>query len=106
MLPGNNKLGTLKWKGRYYVCSTVDRAEQFGCEPDLFILAVRQLVARHTVLDQMIMFRPGLGHTADGGLDLVDSKTDASSQTEIHPMAELINPDYKYESRYQYFIFR
>ena len=96
MLPGNNKLGTLKWKGRYYVCSTVDRAEQFGVEPDLYIAAVRQLVARHTVLDQMVMSRPGPGHpTSDAGLDMVEAKTDAASQTETHPMAELINPDYK-----------
>ena len=37
MLPGNNKIGTLKWKCRYYVFSSVDRAEQFGSEPDLYI---------------------------------------------------------------------
>ena len=95
LLPGNNKLGTLKWKGRYYACSTVDRAEQFGVEPDLYIAALRQLVARHTVLDQVIMSRPGLGHLAEGGLDMAEAKTDAASQTETHPMAGLINPDYK-----------
>ena len=37
LLPGNNKIGTLKWKCRYYVFSSVDRAEQFGSEPDLYI---------------------------------------------------------------------
>ena len=39
-MPGNPRLGTLRWRGRHYVCSTVDRAEQFGVEPDLYIAAV------------------------------------------------------------------
>ena len=40
LVPGNPRLGTLRWRGRHYVCSTVDRAEQFGVEPDLYIAAV------------------------------------------------------------------
>ena len=77
-MPGNPRLGTLRWRGRHYVCSTVDRAEQFGVEPDLYIAAVsvrisslvtvsvtsscvqvRQLVARHTVLEQLVMAAGG-----------------------------------------------
>ena len=54
-MPGNNKLGTLRWKGKLYVCSTADRAEQFGSEPDLFIQGVRGLVHRHSVLEHLLI---------------------------------------------------
>ena len=55
LLPGNCQLGTLRWKGRLYLCSTVDRAEQFGCEPDLFIQGVTALIHRHSVLEQLLV---------------------------------------------------
>ena len=55
LLPGNNKLGTLRWKGKLYICSTADRAEQFGSEPDLFIQGVRGLVHRHSVMEQLLI---------------------------------------------------
>ena len=75
LLPGNAGLGTLKWRGRYYVCSTVDRAEQFGVEPDLYISAVAGLVARHTVLEQILMTSSGLsGQAHDGPMDSGDVK--------------------------------
>ena len=75
LLPGNARLGTLKWRSRYYVCSTVDRAEQFGVEPDLYISAVAGLVARHTVLEQILMTSGGPGGQAqDGPLDSGDLK--------------------------------
>ena len=105
------RLGTLKWRGRYYVCSTVDRAEQFGEEPDLYTSAVRALVARHTVLEQLLVTSHSGGQTQDGPLDSGDmkvvltivnlslshcSQTDASSQTETHPLSSVINPDYKW----------
>ena len=97
LLPGNNKLGTLKWKGRYYVCSTVDRAEQFGGEPDLYIGALRQLVMRHSVLEQLVMVTPS-GDSMDGHHDGGrDTKTDAAIQTETHPQEDLINPDYRFD---------
>ena len=44
VLPGNNKLGYLFYKERYYSISTVDRAEQFGRNPDLFIVAIKKLI--------------------------------------------------------------
>ena len=44
VLPGNNKLGYLFYKDRYYSISTVDRAEQFGRNPDLFIVAIKKLI--------------------------------------------------------------
>ena len=40
------RLGTLRWKGRLYVCSTVDRAEQFGADPEMFLLGVATLLHR------------------------------------------------------------
>ena len=93
-MPGNNKLGTLKWKGRFYVCSTVDRAEQFGGEPDLYIGAVKQLVSRHSVLEQLVMGSAGGEMTRDQH-DSGETRTDAAMQTETHPLSSLINPDYK-----------
>ena len=44
VIPGNNKLGYLLYKERYYSISTVDRAEQFGRNPDLFIVAIKKLI--------------------------------------------------------------
>ena len=44
VVPGNNKLGYLFYKERYYSTSTVDRAEQFGRNPDLFIVAIKKLI--------------------------------------------------------------
>ena len=81
----------IRWRGRYYVCSTSDRAEKFGAEPELFIHGVRQLVFRNSVLEQLLY--PG-GEGPDTMVDL-DTKTDASSQTETHPVTDLIRPDYR-----------
>ena len=72
LLPGNAGLGTLKWRGRYYVCSTVDRAEQFGVEPDLYISAVAGLVTRHTVLEQILVCSSSQPH--DGPMESGDVK--------------------------------
>ena len=72
LLPGNARLGTLRWRGRYYVCSTVDRAEQFGVEPDLYISAVAGLVTRHTVLEQIPM--SSSGEAQDGPIESGDVK--------------------------------
>ena len=44
VIPGNNKLGYLFYKDRYYSTSTVTRAEQFGRNPDLFIVAIKKLI--------------------------------------------------------------
>ena len=44
VIPGNNKIGYLFYKERYYSTSTVDRAEQFGRNPDLFIIAMKKLI--------------------------------------------------------------
>ena len=44
VLQGNNQLGYLFYKERYYSISTVDRAEQFGRNPDLFIVAIKKLI--------------------------------------------------------------
>ena len=91
LLPGNGRLGTLRWRGRYYVCSTTDRAEKFGAEPELFIHGVRQLVFRNSVLEQLL--HPG--GEPDTVADL-DTKTDAASQTDTHPMSALISADYRW----------
>ena len=40
LVPGNPRLGTLRWRGRHYVCSALSTVEQFGVEPDLYIAAV------------------------------------------------------------------
>ena len=72
LVPGNPRLGTLRWRGRYYVCSTVDRAEQFGVEPDLYISAVAGLVTRHTVLEQILVSSSGQPH--DGPMESGDVK--------------------------------
>ena len=91
LLPGNGGLGTLRWRGRNYVCSSADRAQKFGAEPELFIQGVRQLVFRHSVLEQIL--HPG--GEADTMAEL-DTKTDAASQTDTHPMTALICPDYRW----------
>ena len=84
LLPGNAGLGTLKWRGRYYVCSTVDRAEQFGVEPDLYISAVAGLVARHTVLEQILMTSSGLsGQAHDGPMDSGDVKVSINYKRQL-----------------------
>ena len=77
LVPGNPRLGTLRWRGRYYTCSTVDRAEQFGVEPDLYISAVAGLVTRHTVLEQILVSSSGQPH--DGPMESGDVKVTHSS---------------------------
>ena len=65
LLPGCAQLGTLRWKGRLYLCSSADRAEQvtldwpsntpqFGSDPDLFLSGVAALVHRHPVLQGLL----------------------------------------------------
>ena len=86
------RLGTLKWRGRYYVCSTVDRAEQFGEEPDLYTSAVRALVARHTVLEQLLVTSHSGGQTQDGPLDSGDMKVVLTKSTSHCLTARRLTP--------------
>ena len=51
---------------------------------------MRQLVYRNSVLEQLL-YPGGEGDTM---LDL-DTKIDAASQTETHPVSDLIRPDYR-----------
>ena len=91
LLPGNAGLGTLRWKGRNYVCSTADRIEKFGAEPELFIQGVRQLVFRNSVLEQLLNPGGELENLAE-----LETRTDAASQTETHPLTSLLCPDYRW----------
>ena len=65
LLPGCPQLGSLRWRGRLYLCSTAERAEQvpgggdhpvaqFGSDPDLFLSGVEALVHRHPVLQGLL----------------------------------------------------
>ena len=50
VLPGNRRIGFLRFEGRFFSPSTVDRAEQFGRNPRLFLKAIKKLTAENPCL--------------------------------------------------------
>ena len=48
----------LRCQNLYYACSTSDRAVQFGSDPALFVQGVAGLVARHSVLADILGLTP------------------------------------------------
>ena len=87
LLPGSPRLGTLRWKGRLYICSSVDRAEQFGADPEMFLLGVATLLHR----------LPTLASILDAKAEEEQlEKCEVGSQTETHPVAALVDPRYQW----------
>jgi hypothetical protein len=85
LLAGSPRLGTLRWKGKLYTCSTADRAEQFGADPDLFLAGVAGLVARRPVLGPLLRWQKEPAGRAE-----------AASQTDLHPVESLVDPRYQW----------
>ena len=50
VLPGNRRIGFLRFEGRFFSPSTVDRAEQFGRNPRLFLKAIKKLTGENPCL--------------------------------------------------------
>ena len=50
ILPGNRRIGFLRFEGKFFSPSTVDRAEQFGRNPRLFLRAIKKLSGENPCL--------------------------------------------------------
>ena len=99
LLPGNPRLGLLRFKGRHYSCSSVDRAQQFGKSPAIFVGAVERLVRENPCLEHLL----GMGEedAAEGHVGAAAAKAitaDLSVQTPTHlgPESGEWNPNYKW----------
>ena len=84
LLPGCPRLGTLRWKGRLYICSSVDRAEQFGADPEMFLLGLATLLHRLPTLASILDAKPAEEEQLE--------KCEVASQTETHPVEALVDP--------------
>ncbi len=55
IVPGNPRLGLLRFEGRHYVCSTVDRAREFAKNPDMFVQGVKRLLHENPSLEKLML---------------------------------------------------
>ncbi|XP_077075669.1 cilia- and flagella-associated protein 206 [Siphateles boraxobius] len=94
LLPGNPNIGVLKHKEKYYAFSSKSAAYEFACKADEYSAAVVEMAKRRPELIQLLQLHQEFASMTpysemQSGQKLlvkVISKSDASIQTEIHPV--------------------
>ncbi|KAK7133614.1 hypothetical protein R3I94_015474 [Phoxinus phoxinus] len=94
LLPGNPNIGVLKHKEKYYAFSSKSAADEFACKADEYSAAVVEMAKRRPELIQLLQLHQEFASVTpysemQSGQKLlvkVISKSDASIQTEIHPL--------------------
>ena len=116
VLPGNRRIGFLRFEGRFFSPSTVDRAEQFGRNPRLFLKAIKKLTGENPCLlslmdiqkdDEESIASTPIGFKSEIGTNSFDSQQFSSIwyfthlfnlgiQTSIHAFDNFKDPEYKW----------
>ncbi|XP_026050817.1 cilia- and flagella-associated protein 206 isoform X1 [Carassius auratus] len=104
LLPGNPKIGVLKHKEKHYAFSSRSAAYEFASKADEFIAAVVEMAKRQPELIQLLQLHQEFASVTpysemqSGEKLLVKtiSKSDASMQTEIHPLETNIVKSYEW----------
>uniref|UniRef100_A0A9J8AJR2 Cilia- and flagella-associated protein 206 n=1 Tax=Cyprinus carpio carpio TaxID=630221 RepID=A0A9J8AJR2_CYPCA len=113
LLPGNPKIGVLKHKEKYYAFSSRSAAYEFASKADEFIAAAVEMAKRQPELIQLLQLHQefasvtpysevatytSLAFMQSGEKLLVKtiSKSDASMQTETHPLETNIVKSYEW----------
>ncbi|XP_073673191.1 cilia- and flagella-associated protein 206 [Garra rufa] len=104
LLPGNPNIGVLKHKEKYYAFSSKSAAYEFASEADEFVSAVVEMAKRWPELIQLLQLHQEFASVTpysemqSGQKLLVKtiSKSDASMQTEIHPLETNIVKSYEW----------
>uniref|UniRef100_A0A8C2BB55 Cilia- and flagella-associated protein 206 n=1 Tax=Cyprinus carpio TaxID=7962 RepID=A0A8C2BB55_CYPCA len=102
LLPGNPKIGVLKHKEKYYAFSSRSAAYEFASKADEFIAAAVEMAKRQPELIQLLQlhqeFASVTPYSESGEKLLVKtiSKSDASMQTETHPLETNIVKSYEW----------
>jgi len=95
VLPGNRRIGYLGHDGKFYSPSTVDRAEQFGRNPTMFLRAIKKLTSENPCLLSLLDIKY---FDDDTGQDfqMAGRKQERSSQTITHVLDSFRDPDYRW----------
>uniref|UniRef100_A0A9J8D7L9 Cilia- and flagella-associated protein 206 n=1 Tax=Cyprinus carpio carpio TaxID=630221 RepID=A0A9J8D7L9_CYPCA len=104
LLPGNPKIGVLKHKEKYYAFSSRSAAYEFASKADEFIAAAVEMAKRQPELIQLLQLHQEFASVTpysemqSGEKLLVKtiSKSDASMQTETHPLETNIVKSYEW----------
>ncbi|KAF4099159.1 cilia- and flagella-associated protein 206 [Onychostoma macrolepis] len=104
LLPGNPKIGVLKHKEKYYAFSSRSAAYEFASKADEFISAAVETAKRQPELIQLLQLHQEFASVTpysemqSGEKLLVKtiSKSDASTQTETHPLETNIVKSYEW----------
>ncbi|XP_050993880.1 cilia- and flagella-associated protein 206 [Labeo rohita] len=104
LLPGNPNIGVLKHKEKYYTFSCKSAAYEFTSKADEFVSAVVEMAKRWPELIQLLQLHQEFASVTpysemqSGQKLLVKtiSKSDASMQTEIHPLETNIVKSYEW----------
>lgn len=91
-LPGNRRIGYLKFENKYYSPSTVDRAEQFGRNPMMFLSAITRLTTENPCLVSLLNIESG-SEQEDG---VVRKSNERSCQTATHAIEPYRDPEYRW----------
>jgi hypothetical protein len=52
--PGTDKIGVLTYAGKSYICSTIERAEQFGKNPKIYIEGVEKIAHENSCFTRLL----------------------------------------------------
>ncbi|XP_016115148.1 cilia- and flagella-associated protein 206 [Sinocyclocheilus grahami] len=104
LLPGNQKIGVLKHKEKHYAFSSKSAAYEFASKADEFIAAAVETAKRQPELIQLLQLHQEFASVTpysemqSGEKLLVKtiSKSDASMQTETHPLETNIVKSYEW----------
>ena len=81
---GNPRLGYILHDGKYFSISSVERAEQFGTNPKLFLSAIQKLTRENPCLLKLLSLRD-----CDEEMIPRPVTADRSSQTATHPVEKV-----------------
>ena len=90
VVPGNRRIGYLRYRGKYYSCSHCDRAEQFGRNPDMFLSAINSIANDNPCLLKLLAIEV----SSQAGMTK-ENTCEQSSQTTTHALESFVDPDYK-----------
>ena len=92
VIPGNPRLGLVRFAGSHYACSTASRAQQFGQNPSLLLAAVDRIVKENPCLEHLLRYAP----VEEGESKRTASRSSNPTQTPVHMVESRQDPSYKW----------
>ncbi|TRY63607.1 hypothetical protein TCAL_00433 [Tigriopus californicus] len=94
LMPANPNLGLIQYQGKYYEFSSVQRAQQFGRNPDVVMEAVHRILTNFPLLQKL--FGPTSPSQTPGPSSPLASSKEVSIQTPVHFHHSLKDPTYEW----------